>query len=101
MAKKKQARADSIMQTVEECYVCRRTTGLEPHHCTHGTANRAVADRLGLWVWLCPTCHRGTKGVHGRDGHDLDLYLKQRAEQAYLETHTLDEWMEEIGKNFL
>ena len=27
-------------------------------------------------IYLCPNCHRGTVGVHGRDGNYLDIRLK-------------------------
>ena len=100
---KKRKRAESIMQSVKECYVCRAEgDDLHPHHAMKGTANRAKADEWGLWVWLCPLHHMGTYGVHGTHGHNLDLYIKQRAEQAFLEkVGDMDMWMEEFGKNFL
>jgi len=39
-----------------------------------------------LKIPLCPDCHRGTNGVHGKNGHELDFRLKQEA-QAIFERH--------------
>lgn len=32
---------------------------------------------------LCPDCHRGTNGVHGKNGHILDLKLKLKVQNIY------------------
>lgn len=74
---------------------------LERHHCLHGTGMRAIADRLGLWVYLTPEWHRGTDGVHGKNGHVLDLRLKQECQMAYEALYGHDKWMKEIGRNYL
>ena len=56
---------------------------------------------MGLIVYLCPECHRGTYGVHGKNGHDIDLDLKKIAQKMYEEKHSREEWMSEIGRNYL
>jgi hypothetical protein len=56
---------------------------------------------MGLIVYLCPECHRGTYGVHGKNGHDIDLDLKKIAQKMYEEKHSREEWMNEIGRNYL
>ena len=45
--------------------------------------------------------HRGTYGVHGKFGRDLDIKLKQDAQRKYEETHTREEFIKLIGKNYL
>lgn len=92
---------ESIIKTGKCCFFCGRTDRLEKHHAIHGTANRKKAEELGLWVWLCPECHRSTDGVHGKNGHGKDLAVKMAAEYAFLKHHSMDEWMKEIGKNYL
>lgn len=56
---------------------------------------------MGLIVYLCPDCHIGTNGVHGKNGHDIDLDLKRIAQLRYEEEHSREEWMQEIGRNYL
>lgn len=90
----------SIIQTVKQCWVC-ESLPVEKHHCIHGIGKRAKAEKNGLWVWLCPEHHRGTFGVHGREGHELDLILEQTAQQAFEKNHSRDEWMELFGRNYL
>lgn len=69
----------------------------------HGTANRKIAERDGLWVWVCPDCHRGTYGVHGKEGRGKDLALKMAAEYAWLKRYgkTEQDWIQRYGKNYL
>lgn len=87
---------------MERCFICGRIANLEKHHCLHGTANRKKAEQDKLYVKICPECHRGTNGVHGKNGHDLDEYLKQRAEKKYLDAgHTIEEFIQRYGKNYL
>lgn len=56
---------------------------------------------MGLIVYLCPECHRGTYGVHGTKGAERDKDLKRIAQKMYEEKHTREEWMSEIGRNYL
>ena len=92
---------ESIIQKKKECFVCHSQRFLEVHHCVHGSANRKIADRLGLTIYLCPSCHRGKYGVH--QNHDLDLKIMKIAEQAYLDYYkaTVEDWISLIGKNFI
>ena len=49
----------SIMyKSPDRCFICGKFTPLEEHHVWHGTANRRLADKDGLTVYLCPECHR-------------------------------------------
>lgn len=93
----------SVLQgTEKECYITGRTDNLEKHHCYYGVKGRAISDKYGFWVWLIPEYHRGTSGVHGKNGHELDMELKQACQMAYEETgHTRQEFIQLIGKNYL
>ena len=91
----------SIIQKDKRCFICGTDRYLESHHAMHGTANRKIADRYGLTVWLCAEHHRGTQGVHGRDGKDIDLHLKQTAQEAFESIYNHDMWMNLFGRNYL
>jgi hypothetical protein len=45
--------------------------------------------------------HEGTNGVHGMKGHKLDLFLKQTCQKKYEETHTRDDFIKLIGRNYI
>jgi hypothetical protein len=85
----------------KECYVCGSTTNLHRHHIYFG-ANRKISEKYDFTVYLCWNDHEGTKGVHGRDGHELDLKLKQEQEKKFInEGHTINEFIGLIGRNYL
>ena len=87
----------SIMQDKEECYVSGSRINLERHHCLHGTANRKLAEKWGLWVYLRQDIHAS---VHERD-KDLDRRLEQDAQRAFEEKYSHDLWMKTFRKNYL
>lgn len=79
------------------CFIC-GGYGSDRHHCLHGTANRKLAEKWGLWVFLCHYCHMllHDKGVN-------DKYLQQVAEKKWLETtgRTVEEFIKIFGKNYI
>lgn len=92
---------ESILNSQKgECYACGRNNGYERHHIFFN-ALRPISEELGLVVYLCPDCHRGTNGVHGMNGKELNHYLKRQAQYAFEKTHTREEWMQRIGRNWL
>jgi len=100
-------KSKSILQDEPECYVTRKRLGtkavggLQVHHIYFGR-NRQISDRNGFWVWLLPYWHTGSMyGVHGKYGADLDLELKQDCQRKFEETHTREEFMKLIGRNYL
>lgn len=92
----------SIIQNEKKCYVCPRFMGLHEHHIIYGK-NRKNSEQDGLKVYLCYEHHEGTNGVHGKNGHDLDLFLKRVAQKKWLEYYnkTQEEWLEKYKKNYL
>ena len=91
----------SIIQKEERCFVCGTTYNLHLHHIFFGVKNRTISDKNGFTCYLCLQHHEGTNGVHGRDGHELDVKLKQLAQKKYEENHTREEFIRLIGKNYL
>lgn len=62
---------------IGECWNCKQTTTVESHHAIHGRGKRKQLERPEGKYNLCVSCHRGTLGVHGRDGHALDVKIKK------------------------
>lgn len=75
-----------ITNDLLRCYVCGAFTGIELHEIFFGSGRRDLSKVYGLVVPLCEQCHRGTNGVHGKNGHELDLQLKAIGEAAF-ESH--------------
>jgi len=93
--------ANSILQDEKQCMICGTEINLECHHIFFG-ANRSISEREGFKVWLCSECHRGTDGIHGKNGHENDLMLKQAAQLAYEELgYTTEQFRALIGKSYL
>jgi len=92
----------SIIQKNKECYVCGSKQYLHLHHILFGR-NRKKCDEDGLTVYLCYYHHESSDGVHGKNGHDLDLQLKKVAEEFWLNKNnkTINDFIARYGKNYL
>ena len=92
-----------IIQSVKECFLCQvmysqnNPYNLEEHHIFKGR-NRKKSEEYGLKVWLCRQHH---EEVHGKDGHDLDLYLQRIGQMKFEETATREDFRREFGKSYL
>ncbi len=91
----------SILQDKKESYLSGQTYGLEDHHIYFGVGKRKISENNGFKVWLTASEHRGTYGVHGMFGHELDLKLKKACQKEYEKNHTREEFIKLIGKSFL
>ena len=90
----------SILQTEKECYICHAQVGLEDHHIFFGVGLRPISERNGFKCWLCQLHHRdGKYGVHGN--RQIDLMLKRVCQEEYEKTHSRQEWMKLIKRNYL
>ena len=106
---------ESILSTQKGvCYVCGRVCSTHLHHIFFGVKQRRISDKEGLTVYLCPDCHEGTFGVHGKHGNKLNYTLKEIAQEAweakYKESYPYKNHADEaareafirlIGKNYL
>ena len=91
----------SILQTDKKCYITGQTFGLHRHHIFAG-GRRKISEREGFWVYLAGWLHNESEnGVHGKNGHELDLKLKRDCQIAYEKNHSREEWMLLLGKNYL
>lgn len=93
--------AKSIIQTEKECYFCGATENLDKHHCLHGTANRRLAEKDGLWVYLCKYHHTmSNEAVH--QNYMMDKTLKKIAQQRWEEKFgTREQFIKRYGKSDL
>lgn len=93
----------SILQGEEKyCWVSGvRNVFLEKHHIFHSMGQRPMSDKNGFFVYLTPEFHRGENGVHGKNGHTLDLMLKQEVQTAYENMYGHEAWMELVGRSYL
>lgn len=90
----------SIIQDEKRCFITGTTSGLDLHHCIHGS-NRKKADKLGLTVWLRHDIHMM---LHARQKpfETLDDDLKKVAQRAYEEKiGTREDFIRDFGRNYL
>ena len=88
----------SILQEDKKCFIC-GSHYVHDHHVYFG-ANRKASENNGFKVYLCPAHHNLSKyGVHFN--RLLDLELKKLCQIKFEETHTREEFMKLIGKNYL
>lgn len=96
--------AKSIMQTEEECFVCKTTQCLEEHHVIYGRGYRPLSDKYGLTVKLCPRHHRGDDKTRKFAVHFnpvLDEKLKKLAQQAFMKAYPDKDFVKIFGRNYL
>lgn len=81
----------------ECCFICGQWA-TDTHHCIHGTANRKLADKDGLTVRLCHTCH---KNLH--DKGNFKRELQRIAEARWMEYYgkSEEEFRERYGKSYI
>ena len=92
----------SIISNEKRCYVCHQRYNLHLHHIIFGKS-RKKADKDGLVVYLCWEHHEGTNGVHGKNGHELDLKLKKQAELYWMHNYHKGEedFIKRYGRSYL
>ena len=96
MAKKN----ESIMQEEKCCYVCGGTYNIHEHHVFEGTGRRKMSEKNGFKVWLCGYHHNlSDEGIHFNK--ELDRRVKAECQAKFEETHTREEFMELVGRNYL
>ena len=75
----------------------------ERHEVFFSKAYRMKSIKDGLIIFLTEEDHRGTNGVHGKNGDKLNRYLKRTAEKAWISYYkkTKEEFQKRYGKNYL
>lgn len=84
----------SILTDKKTCFIC----GKSPcdTHEIWGGCNRQVSMKNGFCVPLCRECHE-----YITNNSYLSFKLKEICQKKFEETHTHEEFMKLIGKNYL
>lgn len=100
--RRKRHKASIIQPKDGRCYLCMMLRGdnaykpwLHEHH-IFGGPRRKKSEAEGLKVYLCPEHH---ELIH--HSNILSLSLKRTAQAEYEKTHTRQEFMNLMGKNYL
>ena len=89
----------SILQDSKECFVTHRRYGLHKHHIYEGP-NRRISEQNGFYIWLIPELHNmSNNGIHFNK--DFDIKIKRLCQEKFEETHTREEFISLIGRNYL
>ena len=95
---------DSILtDDNDSCYLCRLEKKFTRRECLHhiyGGPLRNTSERMGFKIPLCNKHHNmGDRAVHFN--RKLDLMLKRQCQAKFEETHSRQEFMKLIGRNYL
>ena len=73
------------------------------HEAFFGRKNRQKSIDDGLVVFLTQQMHEGTNGVHGKNGHKLDMMIKKQAQETWCKYYnkTTDDFRERYGRNYI
>lgn len=92
---------ESILQKERRCWFCGTTYNLHCHHIYFG-ANRKNSEKYGFKVFICGCHHNlGGNGQCVHRSREIDLQLKRACQRKFEETHTREEFISIIGKNYL
>ena len=85
-----------------DLYKTERFAGSERHEVCFGS-NRKRSIEDGLVVFLTPEQHRGTYGVHGKYGKELNMELRKIGQRAWMNYYekTEEDFIERYGRNYL
>ena len=101
---KKELKTDFCIMPKSTKYSTVRTKKYcERHEVFFNGAYRNKSIKDGLIVFLTRKEHRGTNGVHGKNGDKFNKYLRKKAEEAWINYYkkTKEEFKERFGKNYL
>lgn len=103
MKQSKGSHSWSILTGKEKrCFVTGRTSCLQKHHIFHGNGKRKISDRYGFWCYLVPEVHlAGLGGLHAYPESGLDRALKCICQREFEKTHTREDFITLIGKNYI
>lgn len=88
-----------LTNNLDVCVICRKPREAI-HHIYGGHGRRAISDREGFIIPLCNLHHNmGVHSVHF--DKKMDLALKKLCQRTYEKTHTREEFIKLIGRNYL
>lgn len=85
-----------------KCYLCGRFSLWTEEHHIFGGSRRTASEKRGLKVYLDVQCHKGTNGVHGKNGAKYQQRLHEVGQKIYEEMYgTREDFIKEFGKSYL
>lgn len=94
LIKLEKGRYSILTNDLEHCYICRQSP-VDIHE-IYGGSNRKVSMANGFCIPLCRVHHKAITNKRIND-----LQIKKDCQETYEQSHTRDEFMRLIGKNFL
>lgn len=67
------------------CEICGSNNQVELHHIVYGNGKRKEHENEHSCIMLCFQHHKGNEGVHGMNGHRLNMMLKKDLQQRYMD----------------
>ena len=106
-SKKRKKHKESIMQGKDRrCYLCMklqndyRIHGVIHEHHVYPGANRKISEENGFKVYLCLAHHiDGPAAVHNNAANRR--LIQEECQRIYEQSHTRQQFMELIGRNYL
>ena len=97
---KKNKKDFCIMPKSTKYSIVRTELYCERHEVYFSTAYRQKSINDGLIVFLTRKAHRGTNGVHGKNGNKFNRYLKNKGKEAWINYYhkTEEDFIKEYGK---
>ena len=90
LAKLEKERYSILTNNLKICYICK--TKKEDLHEIYGGRNRKISIKNGFVVPLCRKCHQN---------NEILQKLQRELQKKYEKTHTREEFIKLIGKNYL
>lgn len=82
------------------CFLHEEYCGTERHE-IFGGANRGNSKKYGLWIPLCPSCHReGENAIH-KHSNTKYLYIKEDAQRLFEIEYPDKDFKTIFGRNYL
>ena len=100
-SRRKRQHKDSILQDKKECFQTHRNDNLHEHHIYFGKGQREISEANGFKVWLTGEWHNQDSRIDVHHNHELDLFLKRICQEKFEESHTREEFVGLIGRNYL
>ena len=101
---KKELESDFCIMPKSTKYSTKRTKKYnERHEVYFSKAYRNKSIKDGLIIFLTEEDHRGTNGVHGKNGDKLNRYLKKKAQKVWMDYYkkTKEDFIKRYGQNYL
>lgn len=107
MKKRKKHKKSILHYKDGTCYLCVKLKGIcskypvvHEHHVYPGKPNRQISEAEGFKVYLCPRHHEYHKEAVHENDENMKM-IQRDCQRKYEETHTRQQFMDLIGRNYL